>query len=185
MKKITPIENADSTGSTHKTWKEVYNATHKSDYDSLMYDYQKMIQDKLFDKMIYTSNPCSELSISPQKYSTQVDTSKTIPSYDSIDINQIKQLMNLYPKPRSQGKSYSHSWEYDTFKYAPRVDKYEKKVEVVMDDGSVESVSREDLIKYISEQRIVRENEVVRKVYERYQVAVKLVRSDDNGDTGV
>lgn len=184
MKKTTLPEKADSAVSTHKTWKEVYNATQKSDYDSLMYDYQKMVQDKIFDQMIYTSTP-SPMSITPQNYSTQVDPSKTVPSYNSIDFNQIKQLMSFYPKPRSIGKSYTHDWEYETFKSAPRIDKYEKKVDVVMDDGSVESISREDLIKYISEQRIIQENEVVRKVYERYQVAVKLVRSDDNGDTGV
>ena len=86
---------------------------------------------------------------------------------------------HTYPSTKSWG-------EYDTyFKSAPMVSRYDKKVEVQMEDGSIESISREELIKYISEQRVVRENEMVRKVYERYQVAVKLVRSDDNGDTGV
>jgi len=56
---------------------------------------------------------------------------------------------------------------------------------VEMDNQTTVTVPRSDLIKYISEQQIIRKNEVVRKVYERYQVAVKLVRSDDNGDTGV
>jgi hypothetical protein len=183
MKKIPLSENSDSADTTHKIWKDVYNAP-KNTYDDLLYDYQRMIQDDIFTQKMFITNTSSELSITPQKYATQVDTSKTSPSYNKIDITQLKQLMNVY-MPRSTGKTYSQSWDYDTFQYAPRLDRYEKKVDVVMDDGSIESISREDLIKYISEQRIVRENEVVRKVYERYQVAVKLVRSDDNGDTGV
>jgi hypothetical protein len=59
-----------------------------------------------------------------------------------------------------------------------------RNIDIKMDDGSVVTLSREELIKYISEQQLVRENELIHAMYERYQVAVKLVRSDDDGDEG-
>ena len=95
---------------------------------------------------------------------------------DSITKN-IQTLYNQY--------SHNITWNTDSYHYAPRLEKFESKLEVAMDDGKVETVTREELIKYICERKIVQENEVVRKVYERYQVAIKLVRSDDNGDSGV
>ena len=79
-------------------------------------------------------------------------------------------------------------WSADdagTFQYAPMVTKTHGKVEVLDANGNSESITYDELIKYIGERKLIQENEAVRKVYERYQVAVKLVRSDDNGDTGV
>jgi hypothetical protein len=72
-----------------------------------------------------------------------------------------------------------------TYHISPRVKKNDCKVEVTMDNGSVEHVTRDELLKYISERKCIQENEIVRKLYERFQVALKLARSDDNGDTGV
>lgn len=53
------------------------------------------------------------------------------------------------------------------------------------DDGNYESISHEDLIKYIGERNLIQENELVREMYDRYQVTIKLVRSDENDHTGV
>lgn len=54
-------------------------------------------------------------------------------------------------------------------------------IKIQMPDGSTESLTKSDLVKYLSERKLVQENELVRKVYDRYQVAVKLARSDDDG----
>lgn len=49
---------------------------------------------------------------------------------------------------------------------------------------SYETVTREELVKYISDRKLREENEVVRKLWDRYQVAAKLVGSNDDGDHG-
>jgi len=72
-----------------------------------------------------------------------------------------------------------------TYQVSPQVGKHDSKVEVRMDDNSVEHITREELVKYISERKAIRENPLVRKLYERLQVALKLSRSDDNGETGI
>jgi hypothetical protein len=188
-KKTYSFGNLGKKDDTFKTFDEIQYIEPKK--DPYLYDYQKQVMDDLYKK--YLSNPCTEItlphtSISPQittkpANNTVVTTKSTIPT-SSLTIKDLQDMMKLLG-PSYKPYSYGYG-DYDTyFKAAPRVSKSEKKVEVEMEDGSVESISRENLIKYISEQRIVRENEVVRKVYERYQVAVKLVRSDDNGDTGV
>lgn len=142
--------------------------SYKSAYKDLLYDYQKQAMEDMFVEP--TFNKAITTNRAPPVNTTIVTSTDLI--------KQMKGLYNSYP-------STKFNWQEDYFKSAPVVDKSEKKVEVVMDDGRYESISREELIKYISERHIVRNNEVVRKVYERYQVAVKLVRSDDNGDTGV
>jgi hypothetical protein len=172
MKKIPLSENSDST---HKTWEDIYN-TSKNPYDELLNDYSKSLLEEKLTKHLYTISN-SDLTQSITSTATKPDHDLNPPFYSSVDLSYIK---NRY----SVADSYYDKWiNYDKY-HIPRIKKSEKTIEVTMDDGSIESISREDLIKYISEQRIVRENAVVRKVYERYQVAVKLVRSDDNGDTG-
>jgi DNA-binding cell septation regulator SpoVG len=74
---------------------------------------------------------------------------------------------------------YSNMYEH------VKVNRSNRGVMISMPDGSQEQVSYEDLVKYISEQQLVKSNAVVRGMYDRYQVAVKLVRSDDDGDTRV
>ena len=51
--------------------------------------------------------------------------------------------------------------------------------------GKTHTIEITSLLKYIDEQELVKSNELVRQSYERYQVAIKLVRSDDNGDTEI
>lgn len=57
-------------------------------------------------------------------------------------------------------------------------------VKFQMDDGSYIEFPRADLVKYICDQPLREENEVVRTLWDRYQVAVKLVRSNDDGNHG-
>lgn len=71
------------------------------------------------------------------------------------------------------------------YKSEPTLLPDDEKVGIRMEDGSTSFITREELIKYIGERTLVQQNELVRKMYERYQVAVKLARSDDDGDTGV
>ena len=108
---------------------------------------------------------------------------------DIQDIRNYNTIVKSFTPPPSRF-TYSDMqklWEEENhfYKNLAKVKQYNKGVQVTMDDGTEEVISREDLIKYISERKLVQGNEVVRKVYERYQVAVKLVGSDDNGDTGV
>lgn len=164
------IEKSIFKESTHKSWKDIYDFEVPDLYDDLLYDYQKKMTKE------YLGAKSSNSAVST------ANTLASAPSTYSVDLTRLKTMINGY----YNGYKYYDTWnDYEKPNAPPRVDKTEKTVDVVMDDGSVESILREDLIKYISEQQVVRENEVVRKVYERYQVAVKLVRSDDNGDTGV
>lgn len=66
----------------------------------------------------------------------------------------------------------------------PYVAKHDVTVSFQIDDGTFIDFPRAELIKYICDQPLREENEVVRKLWERYEVAVKLVRSKDNGDHG-
>jgi hypothetical protein len=133
-----------------------------------LYDYQKDFQDALFNKVLDSKNPCQEITM-PIHQTIHPPTM----SYTSM-----VKLMNQYggKKPYLDdvhvGRSTAHLYENDD------------RLDVHLGNGVTEWVSREELIKYISERKVIQENEVVRKVYERYQVAVKLVRSDDNDDTG-
>lgn len=90
--------------------------------------------------------------------------------------------------PSWPNNHYNWNIQLTTDKYYstyPKVSSADRKVEITMDDGSVESVTREELVKYIGERKLIESNEVVRKMYDRFQVAAKLARSDDDGDTGV
>lgn len=161
--------------------------------DNLLYDYQKKAMTDVF-KMLGT-NLCSEVTL-PYTSTPQITTkapdpstlSAKTPSYTMTvkDMQDMMKMLNTKVAPSiPSSRSYTYA-DYDSyFKPSPQVGKYESQVEVVMDNGSLETISRAELIKYIGERKIIQENEVVRKVYERYQVAVKLVGSDDNGDTGV
>lgn len=161
--------------------------------DDLLYDYQKKAMDTLYDQY-FSKNLCKEVTI-PSTYTpppvsykptnVNLTNQSNVPS-TTLTAKDLQDLIKHLNVPSSKSVWPYGYGDYDTyFKPAPMVGKHEKKVEVTLDDGSVESISREELIKYIGERKIIQENEVVRKVYERYQVAVKLVRSDDNGDTGV
>ena len=48
-------------------------------------------------------------------------------------------------------------------------------------DGSLQTVSYNELVKYIRERELVANNSTVRSLWDRYQVAVKLVGSKDHG----
>ena len=50
--------------------------------------------------------------------------------------------------------------------------------------SKVGTITREELVKYLEERRIREENELVRSLWERYQVALKLVRNSDDDDQG-
>lgn len=71
------------------------------------------------------------------------------------------------------------------YQISPMLHKNDPKVEVRMDDESIESVTRAELVKYIRERKEIQENPLTRKLYERLQVALKLSRSDDNGEAGI
>jgi hypothetical protein len=61
------------------------------------------------------------------------------------------------------------------------VDSRVGRVEVPMEDGSTEYVDPAELVKYIRERKLRSENEIVQTQWDRYQVAVKIVGSTDNG----
>ena len=65
---------------------------------------------------------------------------------------------------------------------SPPVTKSAGEVEVEMEDGSIQTVSWSELVKYIRERQLRSENDVVRSMWDRYQVAAKLVRSTDDGN---
>lgn len=52
---------------------------------------------------------------------------------------------------------------------------------LVIVDGLEHSVSWDELVKYIRERELIANDETVRSLWERYQVAVKLVGSKDHG----
>lgn len=74
---------------------------------------------------------------------------------------------------------------YSNIRACPQVTRYDSEIIVTTDEGEHEHITRDEMLKYISERKLIQENELVRKVYERFQVALKLARSDDNGDTGI
>lgn len=116
-------------------------------------------------------------SISDQLFDYQADAIRKL-----MD----QQIMSKISVAPSFVTNYSltadHTWA--TRARAPLITSEDKEISVIISEGVTESISREDLIKYMDERKLVQENEVVRKMYERYQVAVKLARSDNNGDTG-
>jgi len=185
------VTDKKSDSAKEDTWEKIQMLP--TPKDDLLYSYQKKAMDDLYDRY-FSKNLCNEITI-PSTYnlppvsnqSTNINlTTKTQMPKTTMTAKDLQDLIKHLNVPSSK-TSWPYGYgDYDTYyKSAPMVSKYEKKVEVTLDDGSVESISREELIKYIGERKIIQENEVVRKVYERYQVAVKLVRSDDNGDTGV
>lgn len=106
--------------------------------------------------------------------------------YQNSLVDKIKTMGNPCGEvPLWSSQSVWTASDTGTFQYALIVTKTHGKVEVIDSDGKSESITYDELIKYIGERKLIQENKAVRKVYERYQVAVKLVRSDDNGDTGV
>lgn len=122
--------------------------------------------------------------------------------YKKYEIDQTSGILHDYyavPSYKQATITTTPSWQQNPFSWhttistdslktyqtSPRVSKTDCKVEVTTDEGSIEHVTREELLKYIDERKIIKENELVRKLYERFQVALKLARSDDNGDQGV
>jgi len=90
----------------------------------------------------------------------------------------------------SKTQPYTWSIKIDDFyprvyQTKPMVNRSDYEVEIVMPDDSIECITREELVKYIGERKLIQENEVVRTMYDRFQVAAKLAGSDDDGDTGV
>jgi hypothetical protein len=115
-------------------------------------------------------------------YSTNIDTIP-MPSWGSQTLTSYPATYNTIPIHNYTTKISYGEYAKQVYKM-PTMSKAHSDLDVMI-DGEIESVSYAELSKYISERKLVRENEVVRKVYDRYQVAVKLIRSDDNGDTGV
>ena len=142
-----------------------------------LYDYQKKALETLNQR--YFTNACVEVPISTvtTRPTTRMYQPQSMGKTTAMSAKAYQDMLDQYVN--------TSVWKNETYHYAPELKKSDSKLDVVMDDGKVETVTREELIKYIGERKIVQENEVVRKVYERYQVAVKLVRSDDNGDSGV
>lgn len=103
---------------------------------------------------------------------------------ESVTLQTYPQLTNVVNTSIPNIPISSITWK-NNYNITSSLNSYDTTIQVKLDDGSLESVTREELIKYISERKLIQENEAVRSMYERYQVAVKLVRSDDNGDTGV
>jgi len=126
---------------------------------------------------------------------------------DMLSLDTTDYYTTLYPSPgifnqpvyNPQIVNSGPTWNHNSYtwnipltssaspKYhvSPRVTTLDSSVEVNMEDGSLEHITREELLKYISERKAIQENELVRTMYERYQVALKLSRSDDDGDAGV
>ncbi len=83
-------------------------------------------------------------------------------------------------------------WNHDTYYYPPRnvlvgvrptaigIELYEDEYS----DSKAGTISREELVKYLEERKLREENELVRSLWDRYQVAVKLVRSSEDDDHG-
>lgn len=100
-------------------------------------------------------------------------------------------LVKQYTIPISHTPNYNYHYpsiDYDSYHkqiHTAKVNHNVQTINVTMDDHSIETISREELVKYIGELKLIQSNEVVRKMYDRFQVAAKLARSDDNGDTGV
>lgn len=156
-KKKTTEEISLGTWTTDK----LYTDAEKNVLDQ----YRQRLDDKLYKDMFYN------VGTSTTKVTTADTTEQMLRLYGQKlishkAIEDYLKLINNMPKPNAKFRGD------------------EVGLDVALDDGSTETVTREELIKYISDRKLVRENEVVRTMYDRYQVAVKLVRSDDNGDTG-
>ena len=154
------------------------NPNHKDEIDltiqdllpSTSQDIYQSVSDSLYRKM------CDSVGV-PSPYTVTVNQT---PSWSTQIIN----------KSTTVNAPYTWNVTYDDFYpkaylAVPQVSCQDTKVDIVMEDDSVEHITREELVKYIGERKLVQENEVVRKMYDRFQVAVKLARSDDDGDTGV
>jgi hypothetical protein len=132
----------------------------KSTYQDL---YQKILDDKYVDDF----------------YTTAITPQWTVQTTSSPTINNINNYPTYY------NHTISTSYPFNGGHNMPQVGTYDSKVEVILEDGKRETITREELVKYIGERKQIQENELVRTLYDRYQVAAKLARSDDNGDTGV
>lgn len=147
--------------------------TEKKTYTELVADLNTQIYQSMSLDTFKTYTTVLDPTYSPS-YSTNITTSGS-PTW----------TVNI---PNSGGNYYNYTVNttgpdyYQNINISPKLAITDPKLEVTLDDGSIVTLSRDDLIKYISEQQLVRENELVRAMYERYQVAVKLVRSDDDGD---
>lgn len=149
-----------------KSYGDLFNNEDSIDSKSMSIDTMKSMYDNLVQKYVEDKTY--------HNYPGQYVTTPVMPTYN----------------PGHYTTPVNYTWkinlnDYHTYHISPQVTKSDSKVEVTMDDGSVEHVTREELVKYIGERKLVQENEVVRKMYDRFQVAAKLARSDDNGDTGV
>lgn len=79
------------------------------------------------------------------------------------------------------------SWNYQTnigYSSEAKMTLRQSELRLEITPGEYVSISREGLVKYIGEQEVIRKNEVVRKMFERYQVALKLARSEDDDERG-
>lgn len=140
-------------------------------------------------KQINTDDSSYHTIQSPTNTPTTVDYTKnvwTMPTNININ-NHTSAVPNT--SVLNGGRIYSgktwHVYDDISTHYTPKVSKYDDQVQVVTDEGDTEVISRDELIKYIRERELVKKNDLVRKMYERYQVAVKLVRSDDDGDSEI
>ncbi len=78
------------------------------------------------------------------------------------------------------GSAKDKGW-YDAPSRRVKISSYTESVDVFLEDGVVANVTRDELVKYIRERELRSENEIVRTQWDRYQVAVKIVGSTDNG----
>jgi hypothetical protein len=147
--------------------------TKKTTAESVM-DLYKETKDHSFTDMLY---PYQQQAIKDIiETPSSLGITSTSRSYQTLsNVNNTDDMIRLFGNPVS----------YDYYHAAPTLRKQHDEIDIEMKDGSYETVTRDELIKYISERKLIKENHAVRSMYERYQVAVKLVRSDDNGDTGV
>ncbi len=130
---------------------------------------------------------------------TSINTTVTsIPTFSSDHWkNQLTTAAPVYVSTPSHYNSIPVTWDPGTYNWSTTIQGYwpmhhnfvvtktTKAIDVCLENDTQETITREELVKYLSERKLVRENELVSKMYDRYQVAVKLARSDDDGDTGV
>lgn len=95
-------------------------------------------------------------------------------------------IKTIYNNP-NQTTINVDSWNYQTeigYSTTNKMTLRQNELRLEIKPGEYVTVSREELVKYISEQEVIRKNEVVRKMFERYQVALKLARSEDDDERG-
>lgn len=109
-------------------------------------------------------------------------------NYITLNINDLYsgQIYTSPSKTTSISTNFpsSYNYTYDIGRHYGILPIHQKSLEVEISPGFYKTISREELVKYISERSLIEENQVVRKMYERYQVALKLARSEDDDQRG-